>query len=208
MKIKHQLLLASSLIVVSLPTHADLSYSFVRVDYNIETVDLDNVTEDLEGDGISLEAGLDIANSFAVIAGYANSSGDVSGNGNTVELDVDGYYVGGLFHFAVSESTDMFVGGRYIDLSGDTSLNGTLVSTDDIDGFGLFVGVRGMATEQLELRGMIDRTDLENQSGSSDTDTDISIEAGYYLSPKLSLNAGYTFDSDARTISFGIAKYF
>lgn len=204
MKNHQKILLTAICAFTSVSVHSEpLSWSFIRADYNITTVDLDNVTDDLEGSSISFEGSFSPVKHFALIAGYATGSADVSGNGNTVEQDLDGYYLGGLFYSAVSESTDFFAGARLYDFSSDVSVNGTSAGSVDADGNGIFLGVRGKVTPELELKGMIERTDIEDE-----TNTDIGFEAGYYIAPTFSINAGYVFDSDSSSLSFGIVKYF
>jgi hypothetical protein len=200
----HKLLLTTAFAITSIPAQAEsLSWSFISADYDITTVELDGVADDLEGSTISFEGSFSPVENFALIAGYATGSADVSGNGNTIDMDLDGYYLGGLFYTSVTESTDFFAGARYFDLSVDLSLNGTSAGSEDGNGNGLFLGVRGMVNPQLELRGMIERTDIE-----SETNTDISFEAGYYIAPDFSVNAGYEFDSDSNSLAFGIVKHF
>lgn len=204
MKNHYKLLLTAICAFTNIPAHSEsLSWSFIRADYNITTVEIDGVTDDLEGSTISFEGSFSPVNHFALIAGYATGTADVSGNGNTVELDLDGYYLGGLFYNSVTEATDFFAGARLYDLSLDISVNGTSAGTSDGDGNEIFLGVRGKASPQLELKGVIGRTDIENE-----TSTDIRFEAGYYIAPDFSVNAGYGFDSDSNTLEFGVVKYF
>jgi hypothetical protein len=198
------IVLAAACSFSSMMAHSEpLSWTYIRADYNIETVELDGVTDDLEGDSISFEGSISPVEHFAIIAGYATGSADVSGNGNTVEFDLDAYYLGGLFYTSVSESTDFFAGARFLDYSSDVSLNGTSAGTVDADGNGIFLGVRGKVSPKVELSGVIERTDIEDE-----TDTDIGFEAGYYITPDFSVNVGYNFDNDATALSFGAVKYF
>ena len=193
------LLLGSSMLAQAEP----LSWTYVRADYSVETVELDGVDDDLDGDSISFEGSFSLVDSFAVIVGYATGSADVSGNGNTADFDLDGYYLGGLFYTSVSESADCFAGLRFYDYSADVDLNGVSQGSVDVDGNGIFFGLRGKPSPEIELSAVIERTDIEDEA-----DTDITFGAGYYLAPDFSVNAGYSFDSDATTLSFGAVKFF
>ena len=89
-------LLTSALAISSIPAHAEsLSWSFIDASYNITTEELDGVIDDLEGRSISFGGSFSPVENFALIAGYSTGSADISGNGNTIDIDYDGYYLGG-----------------------------------------------------------------------------------------------------------------
>lgn len=204
MKKYQKLFLASAFALTTIPAYAaPLSWSYINVNYNLETVELNNVTDDLEGSTISFGGSYSPIENFAVIGGYSTGSADVSGNGNTVDLDLDGYYIGGLAYTPVSPSADFFAGVRFVEVSGDYSVNGVRKGTLDGDGTSLFLGIRALVNPKLELNAMIDRFD-----GGNDTSTDIKFGAGYYIATDVSLTASYAFSSDATSLSFGATKHF
>lgn len=201
----HQTILATTLIGLSSALIAQpLSYTFISAEYQIFSSEIDGISEDLEGDGLVFEGGFSIAPNFAILAGYATGSADVTSSGTTVDEDINIGMLGALFHTPINTTTDFVVGIRLLRAKVDLDVNGTFFESETHNGNDLFLGIRAMATEKVELNGFIERTKYKD----ADSSTDISFGLGYYVNPTVSLNAGYSFDNDGNTLSFGIAKYF
>lgn len=201
----HQIILATTLISLSSALIAQpLSYTFISAKYQIFSSEIDGISEDLEGDGLVFEGGFSIAPNFAILAGYATGSADVTSSGTTVDEDINIGMLGALFHTPINTTTDFVVGVRLLRAKVDLDVNGTFFESETYNGNELFLGIRAMATEKVELNGFIERTKYKD----ADSSTDISFGLGYYVDPTVSLNAGYSFDDDGNTLSFGIAKYF
>ena len=200
----HHLALTLTLISASTITIADtFSYTFISAEYGIFNEDIDGISEDLEGDGISLDFALNIAPNFAIIGGYGTGSADVTSGGTTVDADIDAGGIGALFHTPINQTTDFVAGIQLIKGSVDLKVNGTSLPSEDADGNTIFVGIRAMVSDKVEINGFLDRTKIED-----DSSTDISFGASYYIDKLFALDAGYSFDSDGNTISFGATKYF
>lgn len=60
-----------------------------------------------------------------------------------------------------------------------------------------------MANEALEVNASYNRSKLED-----DTSNVIAVGAAYYIHKDVSLDAGYSFDSDTSTLYFGASKHF
>ena len=200
----HHLTLALALIGTSTTITAEtFSYTFISANYEIFSEDIDGISEDLEGDGINLNFGLNIASNFAIIGGYGTGSADVTSGGTTVEGDVDAGGIGVLFHTPINQTTDFVAGIELIKGNVDLKVNGTSLPSEDADGNSIFAGIRAMVSDKVELNGFLDRTKIED-----DSSTDISIGASYYIDKLFTLDAGYSFDGDGNSLTFGATKYF
>lgn len=201
----NQLIIATALTALTSSAMAQpLSYTFISIDYQIFTSEVDGISEDLEGDGLSIEGSLSIAPKFALLAGYAAGSADVTAFGSTLEEDVKVGMLGALFHTPIAPTTDFVIGGRFLRAKVDVDIDGTFFDSETQNGTGLFIGLRGMATEKLELNGFIERTKYQDY----DADTGIALGLGYYVNPTVSLDVAYSFDDDGNSLQFGISKYF
>lgn len=202
---KYQLLLAASVLTsITNPILAEtFSYTAVSVSYDLVTEEIDGISEDLEGDGIGFDLSIAITPNIAFGAGYGTGSVDVTSGGTTVESDIDAWGIGILYHTPINNTADFVVGINLIQSSFDIKQNGVLVLSDDANGNSIYLGIRAMASNNLELNAFIDRTDIE-----SSTSTDIEFGAAFYIDKTVSLNIDYSFDSDGNSLSFGATKYF
>lgn len=198
------LTLALALFGTSSPSTADtFSYTFISGNFEIFSEEIDGVPEDLEGDGINLSFSFDVTNNIALTGGYGTGSADVTSGGITVDGDVDAFGVGFIFHTSINQTTDFIAGVDLIQGSVDLKVNGTPQPSEDADGNSIFAGIRSMVTDKVELKGIIERTKIEDESN-----TDINFGASFYLEKLFSLDVGYSFDSDGNSMFFGATKYF
>ncbi len=201
----HQIILATALTGLSSSVIAEpLSYTFITASYQIFSSEIDGIPEDLEGDGLVFEGSFSIAPNFALLAGYATGSADVTFLGQTIDTDINIKMIGGLFHTPLNATTDFVAGLRLMKAESDTQVGGTFFASDTSNGNELFLGIRSMASEQVELRGYLERSKFED----SDSDTELNLGAGYYIDETVSLNIDYWFNSDGNTLSFGVSKFF
>lgn len=179
-----------------------ISWNYISAGVTAETVEIDGVQDELKGNTVSFGGSFSPVEHFALGVSYATGSADVSGNGNTIDMELDGYSIGGLYYTSINPTTDVFVGLSYSELSADLDLNGSPYSSENVDGHDIFIGVRGMVNPKLELRGTIERSDY-----GDDPETDISFGASYYVASDISLSVGYSADSDSRALGLGVQKH-
>jgi len=196
-----------SLAVTSGPAFAEsnFSYTFVSLDYSIFSEEVDNVDDDFEGDGINIKAAFNVMPNLALFAGYGSSSGEVSGNGNTLRLEGDTVQIGAVLHAPANETVDVYGGYIRSKYNVDIKFNGTKEDDESANGNTIIAGLRAWASEKLELGASIDRTTYTNDSDSS---TEFTVSGDFYLDKKLSVGASYSFDSDGNSINIGATKYF
>ena len=76
----------------------------------------------------------------------------------TVEdADIDAGGIGALFHTPINQTTDFVAGIQLIKGSVDLKVNGTSLPSEDADGNTIFVGIRAMVSDKVEINGFLDR---------------------------------------------------
>lgn len=179
------------------------SYTYISAEYENLTEEVDGISEDLEGDGISLGFSVNVVPNFAIIGAYGKLSADVTSGGSTLDIDMNIGSIGGLFHTPINETTDFIAGIELIRGSLDLELNGNALPDEDSDGHALFAGIRAMVSDKVELTGILFRVDIED-----DSTTTVSLGGSYYIEKLFSLDAGYSFNSDGDSLTLGVTKYF
>ena len=206
MKINKLYPLAIASTLAFLPASAiseTFSYTFISASYEIFSSDVDGIPEDLEGDGINIEGAFNVASNFGISASYGTGSADVTSGGTTLNADVDVSSIGAFFHTPVSDTTDFVLGANIIKGNVDIEVNGTSFPSEDADGNSIFAGARAMVATNVELNGFIDRTKIED-----DSTTSLDFGASYYINKLFTVDAGYSFDKDGDSLSFGATKFF
>lgn len=204
MKKCHLLLVPSLLSIITTPVQAEtFSYTAASITYEIISEEVDGVSDDFEGDGININVSAAITSNIALTAGYGSGSADITSGANTLDADIDAWGIGILYHRPINTITDFVAGLDYIQGDIDIKLNGSLFSSDDANGNSIYVGIRSMVANNIELNAYIDRADIE-----SSTSTDIEFGGAYYIDKSVSLTVNYSFDSDGDSLEFGAIKYF
>lgn len=200
----HKTLLAFLLTAMAGNVSAEtFSYTFISGSYEMFNEDIDGISEDLEGDGINLDMSVNLAPNVALIASYGAHNADVESDSITIDGDIKTTSFGAAFHTPVDDQVDFVAGAQLIRGSVELTINNSHQSTADADGNAIFAGVRAMVISNVELNGFVSRTKIED-----DSSTDISFGAAYYINNLLSVDAGYSFDSDANSVKFGVTKHF
>ena len=177
---------ALSALAFAAPAFADgPSYSYIEGNYERVEFD-DDFTSDVDGDGFG------IGGSFAI-----NHQWHLFGNYSTADLDfgvdLDQLQLGGGFHTPLNDNVDFVAEFSYVRVDASTNFG----SADD-DGFGLSLGVRGLAADRLELAGWVDYVDLDD----SGDDTSIRGEAWYNFTQNFAL--GFTASAGDDVTQYGI----
>ena len=161
-----------------------LDYTYVQGSYS--QVEFDDIGVD--GDGFGIAGSYAIGDRFAVIAGF--ESGDLD-----FGVETTGYEIGGLFHAPLSDRVDLVTTLSYVSLEFDVPGFG---SVDD-DGFGVGVGLRGMASPKVELNGGISYVDFSDGGD----DTTFGAGARYSFTDAVSVGLDGSWGDDAST--YGIS---
>jgi hypothetical protein len=150
--------------VAGLPAYAaDLSYSFVEVDY-IPAGELDDSPK-IDVDGFGINASYELSDKFFLSASYQDISGDRGEDDNydATDLDAELLRVGFGLHGAISDSVDWVVGVDFARL--DTEYDSDGDSTSD-NGYIIDLGIRGLLNDSFEYSAALVQSDIiESETG-------------------------------------------
>lgn len=166
-----RLLLASALSVAALSAQAsDLDYNYAQVAYDSTDVESTGL------DGFAFGASIKFNDSFYGTFNYKDVDGDL------VELSETNAGIG--FIKSTSDKTDWVT-----ELSLVRWNIGTILGDLDDNGYRVATGLRGMASDKLELNGKVNYTDV----GDFGNGFGVSLGAVYHVNDTFGLTAGYDF---------------
>lgn len=180
--------LAGALLLPAMGYAGDMSYSYVEAGYGETEIDVGQGFGDVEGDGFSLAGSLAVAPNWHVFADFAGADFDFN-------VESTSYRVGGGFNYGISDTADVIARLSYVnvEVEVDTAF-GTF--SEDEDGFGLGVGLRGEVVDNFELEGGIEYLDLGGDGGD---DTSFIAEGRYFFTPMFAVGAGVEIGDDFTT---------
>ena len=183
-------LVVFSLMAMSSSAFAEgFSYTYVQASYG--TVDIDNVSVD--GDGLGLSGSFGITDNLNIVAGYQTADFDSL-------ADADRWSVGLGVHAPITDIMDVTAAVSYVDVEFDAL--GLPVAEDD--GFGLDVGIRANVSSLIELTAGISYVDL------SDSGDDTGFNGGvlFNFTDMFSLGLSGDWADDIATYSLSGRVYF
>ncbi len=169
-------------------TTQPFSYSYVELAYDETDFDLGGGGE-IDGDGLTLSASWEINDDWHVYGSYATADLDFG-------IDLDTLAIGGGYRYPLRDDVDLYGRVLYISTDADQPPG----PGADEDGLGLQVRLRYRVSDEFEVEGGIQHTDV------FDSDTSLQAFARYHFTRNFSAGLGLTFAGD--TDSFGInARY-
>lgn len=183
-----KIVLASALLLPGFGYAGDLSYSFVEATYAETEIDIGQGVGDVDGEGFAVAGSLAIAPNWHVFADFSTADFDF-------DVETTAYRVGGGFNYPISDSADVIARLSYLNVEAEVD---TPIGTfsEDEDGFGLGVGLRGQVADKFELEGAVEYVDL---GGESSGDTSFIAEGRYFFTPMFALGAGVEVGDDVTT---------
>lgn len=178
-----------------------LNYNFVSTNYSLFSTSLEGHSEDLDGDSLSVDLSIAVRPSIALVAAYSVGRADVSPEGNRTSANITSASLGVVVHLPVNEKTDFILGVSFF--NGEIDVKDNSVRDNDADGGMTQLGIRSMLSDKLELNGYLRRISVEDDSRIG-----IKLGSAYYATETLSVDAGFTIDSESRLVGFGVTKYF
>ena len=190
-------MLRSILLVIlfafSTAVYADgFNYNSVTATYG--QIDFDDF--DADGDIFGIEGSFAVSDSFHVFAGYG--VGEVEDNISSIDLDQ--WNIGLGYNTSLSDKIDLVAGlsYEYIELSAANQ-----ISIDD-NGFGVNVGLRMAATDNLEVNAGIAYVDYSDGGDN----TAFGGAVLYNFTETFTLGLSAEFDDDVTAYSVGGRIYF
>ncbi len=172
----------------------DFDYNYLYLGYGNTDFDVVNI----DGDGFTLGASYAFTDSFHVFAGY--DIADLKASGLVPDTDATRLRAGFGYNMGLSETVDLVAKLSYESVD----LNPAGPGSFDDSGYGLSVGVRFAATEELELNGGIKRVDY----GDLGDDTGFEIGGLYSFDETWSLGLNGEFSDEISMYSVSGRFYF
>lgn len=178
----------------ALASAEDFDYNYLYLGYG--NSDFDFINSD--GGGFTLGASYAFTDSFHTFAGY--DIADLGASGLVPDTDATRFRAGFGYNMGLSETVDLVAKLSYESVD----LNPRGPGSFDDSGYGLSVGVRFAATEDLELNGGIKRVDY------SDLGDDTGFEIGglYSFNETWSLGVNGEFSDEISVYSVSGRFYF
>lgn len=139
-------------------------YSFVQASYG--QFDFDGA--DGDGDGFGVGGSVAVSDSFHLFGSYSTAEFDFGVDMNTLTAGLG-------YNMPVTDSVDVVASVAYVSAEVDVPGFGSF----DDNGYGLGLGLRGMATPAVELHGGLSYVDL---GGGSDGETSFGAGLLYHFS--------------------------
>ena len=128
-----------ALLMAMSPAFADgLSYNYIELGYQNAELDDDFGGTSVDGDGYGIRGSYEVGESWFIAASYGTLDFDFG-------VDLDQLAIGGGYHTALSDRTDVFAALSYI--SAEVSASG--FNSLDEDGYGVVVGLRGLVSDKV-----------------------------------------------------------
>ncbi len=186
---KRSLVVFSLMAMSSLAFAEGFGYTFLQASYG--TVDIDNVSVD--GDGLGLSGSFGITDNLNIVGGYQTADfGSLA--------DADEWSIGLGVHAPITDIMDVTAAVSYIDVEFDAL--GVPVAEDD--GFGLDVGIRANLSSLIEVTAGISYVDL------SDSGDDTGFNGGvlFNFTDMFALGLSGDWADDVATYSISGRIYF
>lgn len=186
---RHSIVVFTLMAMSGLAFADGFNYTYLQASFG--TVDIDNVSVD--GDGLGLSGSYGITDSLNIVGGYQTADFDSV-------ADADEWSIGLGVHTPITEMMDVTAAVSYIDVQLDVL--GIPLAEDD--GFGLDVGLRANLTSLIEVNAGISYVDL------SDSGDDTGFNGGvlFNFTDMFSLGLSGDWDDDVSVYSLSGRVYF
>jgi hypothetical protein len=188
---------------------AELSYSFVEVDY-IAAGEFD-VDPKIDLDGFGINASYELGDKFFLSASYQDISGDRGEDENcyAIDLDAELLRVGFGLHGAISDNVDWVVSVDFTRIDTDevaSESDGSEIESisGDDNGYIVDLGVRGLLNDSLEYSVALVQSDI------GESETGFRVGGRYHFSDSgFSIGADYVqYDSELDLVELGFRYQF
>lgn len=180
---------AVTVLALAAPALAD-GFSYTYLEGRYQRIDLDDGSFDVDGDGYGIAGAFALNESWHMFGGYNNTSFDFG-------IDYDELAIGAGFNTSLTPNMDFVARLAYVRFDvGNSSL-----SFDD-SGLGVSIGVRAMASSNVELAASIQTIELSD----SGNDTSLRGELWYSFTPNFA--AGLNLGTSDDVLRYGLGGRF
>jgi hypothetical protein len=159
-------------------------YSYIELGYVSTELDDSNV----DGDGFELRGSLEVTRNIHVFVTYNDLDFDSN-------VDTRTFEVGGGYAWPVRSNLDIIASVSYL----RTEVDPPNARDFDDDGIGLALGLRGRASDQIELTAALKHVDYDDWGD----DTAFTVGGRYFFTKAFALGLDVTFDDDTTSWYLG-----
>lgn len=170
---KTKMIVAALVLAAPLAATADVSYKYAEIDYVNANLD---VAGSPDGTGFGLKTMFELSDRWHGLFEYTDAT--IEFPAPFGDLDFTAYRLGAGYHTELASGVDGIAEITYDSIDGGTSETG----------FGLKFGLRGMASDDLELNGHVRYTSVDTINTS---DTLIGVGAAYSFNDQFAVTFGY-----------------
>ena len=175
----------------------DLNYNYIQGGFQTLDLDDDSGLVDDDGSGFAIRGSVEIAPSWYLFGSYGSADLD---SAFLDDIDFDELTIGGGYYASLSQRADVFAELAYVSVEVDAAGLGS----EDDNGFGARVGVRGMVSDRVELLGAVRHVDLD----AAGDGTSLEGEAWYAFTEQFSLGVSGSFGDDVTVLGINGRLYF
>ena len=166
------------------------SFNYTSLEAGYVSTELDVGFVNVDGDGLGIRGAYEFADEWYAFAGLADLEFDFGVDGTEIDFGVG-------WHNSLSNTADLVAEVSYVRVDLDSGL-----ASADENGFGLGVGLRAHAWEDVQLEAGIAYVDLD------DAETSVAFAGRYYLTQTVAVGLGLSFSDDADSWSFSFRSEF
>ena len=100
---KYAIIAAMSACISNVAIADTFNYSSLNIGYESFSQEIDGISEDLDGNGLSLGVSFGINDNVALIFEYTSGSADISSSGVTVDMDINATLIGAYYHTPINK---------------------------------------------------------------------------------------------------------
>ncbi|MEJ2298719.1 MAG: outer membrane beta-barrel protein [Woeseiaceae bacterium] len=172
---------------------ADFNYNYFQAGY--QEIDIDGLFSgfDVDGDGYFVGGSIELTDHWFVAGGYSSADFDVG-------LELDQLSIGAGYHVPLNNNVDFY--GLLSFERAEASASG--FGSEDENGYGAEIGIRGMIGDRFELNGSLHYVDLGDGADSTGFGTGLLYNFSNVFAAGLALD----FDEDDKALGLGFRVYF
>lgn len=185
-------LLASALLLTTISAHAVDAPHWNQASLGFVSVGVDGLEDNFTG--LSLHASVLATDNVFFVLASESADQDIIVSGQTVDAEISRGGLGVGYRHGISDTTDIYGQISAVNYEIKATIDNTSVSVD-ATGVSTELGLRSMATENVELGAAFNVTRLSDDD-ESNSDTTISLFAAYHFNEKFSLGLNHSSYED------------
>lgn len=183
-------------VLLILPLHAFAEYNFNHVSLNVTDDELEVSGLDFEGNGFGIGVSREFGDEMFFLGSYGTSTVEYSDSVDEAEIEGSAISLGVGKYFEVGQGKAV-IGAGISRVDVELSINGVDFGSDDDSGVQFFVGYILSVSDQFDLLGQINRSEI------GDGSTSFGVTASLDVSDAFAIEAFFSDGEDSQTLGLG-----